>query len=181
MRIFATALTALALVGCDTLKATSTVGVELDRGSKYNSWVARHTPVKGRVIRWPTRNIGINIKTEWAKQAVALTTGTGLNFVLGKKGDITFRGYSTARDKVGWSNFYWDNKGRIYKCDVYLNPNYFPSNSKAEVFAHEAMHCAGLNEHTNKGLMSRHGGSKVLAETKGYFQHLYSLPVGSRI
>jgi len=181
MRVLVTALIALTLVGCDTLKATSTAGVDLAPNTKYKSWVARHTPVEGRVIRWPTRKIGINIKTKWAEEAVALTKGTGLNFLLGEKGNINFRGWSTARNKVGWSEFHWDSKGRIFKCDVWLNPNYFPAESKSAVFAHEILHCAGLNEHTNKGLMSRYGGSKVLAATKGYFKYLYSLPVGSKI
>ncbi len=113
--------------------------------------------------RWPTASIGLNVGTPWAVQAGKVWNRAGVTFRHGATDGITFSGFSTARNSVGWARFKY-RRGIIYQCNIYINPRYLHRYDIAETFAHELGHCLGIDGHLpTNGLMSKYGGNGRLA------------------
>jgi len=195
-------ITLLTMAGCG--QGSSSAGVE-DRGdgpsqvattvaapkasapsavvvsSPYRAMLAKHTPQEGRVVRWGNSVINVNADNSWMREAIfTASNGTGIKFRPGTAGGITYKGYSTARNSVGWSQYRYRN-GVIVSCNIWLNPRYLRRYDPAKTMAHELLHCAGMKGHTPTGLMSRYGNGELSATTKGYFRYLYSRRAGERI
>lgn len=191
------------LAGCGSGHATA--GVEQERGggdghmqtvvkaapapaaapvrpvsSNAMAMVRRHSPKPGFVIRWPSKVIAVNSTDQFVMEGLGMLAGTGIRFAPGMPGGITYMGYSTERNSVGWSRYVYQ-RGRITSCQIWLNPRYVRRYSAARTFAHETIHCLGMDGHTENGLMHKYGKGRLTQTTKDWLRTLYNLPVGSRI
>jgi len=185
MKVLAGVLLVLFMAGCSSGSSTSGVtSIAAPSGTQASigrTLALRHTPHPGRVVRWSSHIIPVNIKTPWAIQAGAMLAPTGLKFQFGKNGGIKFGGYSKARNSVGWAKFSYRG-GKIYRCTIYLNPRYLRRYSASKTFAHELLHCAGINGHFGNGLMNSHGGNGVLSgDAVALIKYLYSRRPGSKL
>ena len=204
MRILSTALVALALVGCGSGHSTTGVVARGDGApvvqapakttpkptvtapvtpvaSNALAMVKRHTPQPGRVIRWPTKVINIDSSAQVVLDALPRLAGLGLRYAPGRAGGIRFRGYSTARNSVGWSSFNYRN-GRITSCDIWLNPKWVRRYSPSKTLSHEILHCTGFDGHTKgRSLMDKYGRGEITNDIRAWAKLLYTLQPGSRI
>ena len=175
MRILATALVALTLVGCAS--GQSSTGVS----DNALAMVKRHTPQPGFVIRWPTKVINIDSSAQVVLDALPRLAGLGIRYEPGRTGGIRFRGYSTEQNNVGWSRYYY-TRGRITSCDIWLNPQWVRRYSPSKTLAHEILHCTGFDGHTeNHSLMDKFGRGEITKDIRDWARLLYSLKPGSRI
>ena len=149
-------------------------------GNAAMAMVRKHSPKPGLVVRWPSKVIAVDSTERFVLDGLAMLAGTGIRFVPGRGGGIKFMGYSTARDSVGWSRYNYRN-GRITHCEIWLNPRYLKRYSAAKTFAHETVHCLGMNGHTPHGLMDRFGRGTLTQATRNWLITLYSLKPGTRV
>ncbi len=163
------------LAGCG--QAGSSAGVERGDGpvvstTQSPSKPRQATPAVPQAIvavpshRWPTSSIGLNTSESWAVRAGRVWNKAGVTFRHGATNGITFRGFSTARNSLGWAQFKY-RRGIIYQCNIYINPRYLHRYDITETFAHELGHCLGIDGHLpTGGLMSKYGGNgRVAAST----------------
>ena len=147
-----------ALVGCGQGGSSSGVEEAGTGPSKTAKVVHRphDTPESSRSHKWATSNIAINVNTAWSRAAAETWRVAGVSFRHGAGGGITFKGYSTARNSVGWAQYHRRSNGIIYRCDIFVNPRYLQKYDIEKTMAHEIGHCLGISGHmAGNGLMSK--------------------------
>ena len=170
MKKLAIPLIALTLVGCGQA-GTSTS----HRGDISVSTDLSRTGKAGANVKWRSHVIPVTTSEPWAISAGQRWASTGVRFVHGKAGGITFA-LSRARNSVGWAITNYTN-GRITSCNIFANPKYLHRYSIEKTFAHELGHCLGFNGHADgNGLMSTYAREwRIAGPTLAYISAKYGV------